>query len=154
MLLIICFTVGGAVVLTMRFVDITGLPSILVYMGAYVIVSTAYWQLIPATFYDLCEVDEYENHVKRAGTITSILPITQSLAAAVGVQALGIWLQLHGFVSGAKAQSDSALIAILDCFTTIPGIMLLLGAVALIFFPITKQKFAAIKQALSERNKE
>jgi GPH family glycoside/pentoside/hexuronide:cation symporter len=151
-LLIVSFSVSGAMVLAMRFIDITGLHTVILYMCAYVVASTAYWQLIPATFYDLCEVDEYENHVKRAGTITSILPITQAIAAAVAVQALGIWLQFRGFASGAATQSSPALTAILDCFTTVPGIMLLLATTAIILFPITKQKFEAIQKALKDRN--
>jgi GPH family glycoside/pentoside/hexuronide:cation symporter len=149
-MLIACFAASGCMILSLRFIGIHGMSSVALFICAYMIASTAYWQLMPATFYDLCEVDEYENHVKRAGTITSILPITQALSSAVGIQLLGIWLQFRGFVSGAASQSESALTAILDCFTTVPGAMLALATVAMILFPITKQKFEAIQRALRE----
>jgi Na+/melibiose symporter-like transporter len=118
---------------------------------AYGVTNIAYWQLIPATFYDICEVDEYENHVKRAGTITSAMPIAEAIAAAIGMQALGIWLQLRGFESGAATQSADALDAIMDCFTIVPGVLLVIAALIMVRFPITKHRFEEIKQALKER---
>jgi GPH family glycoside/pentoside/hexuronide:cation symporter len=151
-MLIGCLGISGCLVVAMRFVGISNLPTLLIFLFVFVTATTAYWQLIPATFYDICEVDEYENHVKRAGTITSIMPIAGALSSAVGMQLLGLWLQLRGFESGAETQSASALSATLDCLTIVPGIAMILATIAMIRFPITKQKFAEIKQALNERN--
>ncbi|MDR1028967.1 MAG: MFS transporter, partial [Clostridiales Family XIII bacterium] len=150
-MLVVCLGVCGCLVLIMRFVGISNLPQLICFLFIFVVASTAYWQLIPATFYDICEVDEYENHVKRAGTITSILPVAEAIASAVGMQILGFWLQFRGFESGAAEQSPAALDAILDCLTVVPGIALILAAIAMFRFPITKEKFAAIKQALDAR---
>jgi GPH family glycoside/pentoside/hexuronide:cation symporter len=150
-MLIICLGAGGIITAAMRFVGVDDLPSMVFLLCAYGITTVAYWQLIPATFYDICEVDEYENHVKRAGTITSTMPIAQSIAAAIGMQALGILLQFRGFTSGAETQSAEALDAIMDCFTLVPGVLLVIAALIMVRFPITKQKFEEIKRALAER---
>ncbi|MDR1292630.1 MAG: MFS transporter [Clostridiales Family XIII bacterium] len=150
-MLIICLGAGGAVTAAMRFVGVNDLPALVFLLCAYGVTTVAYWQLIPATFYDICEVDEYENHVKRAGTITSTLPVAQSIAAAIGMQALGIWLQFRGFVSGAATQSAEALDAIMDCFTLVPGVLLVIAALIMVRFPITKRRFEEIKAALAER---
>jgi GPH family glycoside/pentoside/hexuronide:cation symporter len=152
-MLIACFGLTAIPIFIMRFVEITNLPLVLLLLCLIGVASVSYWQLIPATFYDICEVDEYENHVKRAGTITSTMSIAESLGSAIGIQILGLRLQFGGFVSGAATQSASAINAILDCFTIIPGIMLIIAAVAMFRFPITKQKFEAIKKELNERGK-
>jgi GPH family glycoside/pentoside/hexuronide:cation symporter len=106
---------------------------------------------MPATFYDICEVDEYENNVKRAGTITSTLPVAQAIASAVGIQLLGIRLQIGGFEAGAAAQSPSAIAAIYDCFTLLPGVLFVVAAFFMYRFPITKQRFETIKKELAAR---
>jgi GPH family glycoside/pentoside/hexuronide:cation symporter len=151
-MLLVCLGGGGAITAVMRFIDLSNLPLLLLLLCAYGVTNIAYWQLIPATFYDICEVDEYENHVKRAGTITSTMPIAEAVASAIGMQALGLWLQFRGFVSGAATQSAEATGAIMDCFTIAPGILLLVAAFAMYRFPITKGKFEEIKQALRERH--
>ncbi|MDR1043125.1 MAG: MFS transporter [Clostridiales Family XIII bacterium] len=150
-MLIISLGAGGIITAARRFVGISDLPSMIFLLCAYGVTTVAYWQLIPATFYDICEVDEYENHVKRAGTITSTLPVAEAIAAAIGMQALGIWLQLRGFVSGAETQSPEALDAITDCFTLAPGVLLVIAALIMTRFPITKHRFEEIKAALAER---
>jgi GPH family glycoside/pentoside/hexuronide:cation symporter len=150
-MLIACLGGTGIPVFAMRFVGVSNLPLLLVLFCLFGVASVSYWQLIPATFYDICEVDEYENRVKRAGVITSAMPIAESIGSAIGIQILGLRLQFGGFVSGAATQSSSAINAIFDCFTIIPGITLIIAAIAVIRFPITKQKFEAIKRELRER---
>ncbi|MDR0424239.1 MAG: MFS transporter [Clostridiales Family XIII bacterium] len=150
--LILCMGICGFLMAAMRFFDIAGnMPLLLVLLLAYVVVSTAYWQLMPATFYDICEVDEYENKVKRAGTITSTLPMAQAIASAAGIQLLGLRLQLGGFESGAATQSPAAIAAIYDCFTLLPGALFVVGAFFMYRFPITKERFETIKQELAAR---
>ncbi|MDR2156501.1 MAG: MFS transporter, partial [Clostridiales Family XIII bacterium] len=60
-MLVACLGVSGCLIFAMRFVGISSLPALLFFMCVFVTASTAYWQLIPAAFYDICEVDEYEN---------------------------------------------------------------------------------------------
>jgi GPH family glycoside/pentoside/hexuronide:cation symporter len=152
-MLIACLGVCGCVMAAVRFVDIArfSLPPLLLLLLVYAVASTAYWQLMPATFYDICELDEYENGVRRAGAITSTLPIAQSIASAVGMQLLGLWLELRGFSSGAASQSPAALAAIFDCFTLAPGLLFAVAALFMLRFPISKQRFETIKRELARR---
>jgi GPH family glycoside/pentoside/hexuronide:cation symporter len=151
--LILCLAVCGCVMAAMRFFDIANahIAFLLLLFFAYIIVSTAYWQLMPATFYDICEIDEYENGIRRAGTITSTLPMAQAIASAVGIQLLGIRLQLGGFEAGAAVQSPEAIAAIYDCFTLAPGLLFAAAALFLYRFPITKARFETIKSELAVR---
>ncbi|MDR2771337.1 MAG: MFS transporter [Clostridiales Family XIII bacterium] len=155
-MLIACLGVGGCLMASARLVEITrfSLPLLLALLLVYAAVSTAYWQLMPAAFYDICEVDEYENNVRRAGTITSTLPMAQALASAVGMQTLGIWLELKGFAAGSASQSAEALAAVFDCFTLVPGLLFAAAALFMFRFPITKQRFEAIKRELAARRRE
>ncbi|MDR1135327.1 MAG: MFS transporter [Clostridiales Family XIII bacterium] len=154
--LIACLSVCGCIMALLRFADIANahIAFILLLMLVYVVISTAYYQLMPATFYDICEVDEYENKIKRAGTITSTMPMAQSLASAVGMQLLGVRLQIGGFESGAAVQSSGAIAAIYDCFTLAPGVMFVIAAFFLYRFPITKQRFETIRAELAARRGE
>jgi Na+/melibiose symporter-like transporter len=153
-MLIVCLGVGGCLTAAARFVGVArfSMPILLFLLIVYVAASTAYWQLMPAAFYDICEVDEYENGVKRAGTITSTLPMAQSIASAVGMQLLGVRLQIGGFSSGAASQSPEALNAVFDCFTLLPGLLLAVSALFMLRFPITTRRFEEIKRALALRN--
>jgi GPH family glycoside/pentoside/hexuronide:cation symporter len=152
-MLIACLGAGGCLTAAARLVGIARLSAPLLFplQLVYLVANTAYWQLMPAVFYDICEVDEYENGTKRAGTITSVLPIAQSIASAVGMQALGLWLQLRGFASGAESQSPAALAAVFDCFTIAPGVLFAVSALFMLRFPITKQRFQEIKRDLAFR---
>jgi GPH family glycoside/pentoside/hexuronide:cation symporter len=152
--LIVCFGVGGILTAVMRFIGLRDLPSLIFLLCAYGVANVAYWQLIPATFYDICEVDEYENHIRRAGAITSTMPIAEAVAAAIGMQTLGIWLQFRGFVSGAASQSPEAMSAVMDCFTIVPGVLLVLAACIMFRFPVTKRRFEEIKRALARRREQ
>jgi GPH family glycoside/pentoside/hexuronide:cation symporter len=153
LMLIVCLGVSGCLTAAARLVGVARftLPALILLQLVYTVASTAYWQLMPAAFYDICEVDEYENAVKRAGTITSTLPMAQSLASAVGMQALGIWLQYRGFAAGAESQSPAALAAVFDCFTLVPGVLFAVSALFMLRFPITKRRFAEIKETLAAR---
>jgi Na+/melibiose symporter-like transporter len=152
-MLIVCLGVSGSLTAVLRCVDITrfSLPPLFLLLSVYAMASTAYWQLMPAAFYDICEVDEYENHMRRAGTITSTLPMAQSIASGIGMQALGIWLELRGFESGAASQSPAALAAVFDCFTLVPGVLFVVSAFFMFRFPITKQRFETMKRELAAR---
>ncbi|MDR1574195.1 MAG: MFS transporter [Clostridiales Family XIII bacterium] len=151
--LLVCIGAGGVMMILMRALDVTrfSLPLLLLLLFVYVVSNAAYYQLMPATFYDICEVDEYENNVKRAGTITSTLPMAQAIASAVGMQALGVRLQFGDFVSGAASQSPQALSAVFDCITLIPGILFIVAALCMFRFPITKERFGEIKRELTAR---
>ncbi|MDR1246349.1 MAG: MFS transporter [Clostridiales Family XIII bacterium] len=148
-----CLGVCGFIMAALRFAGIanTNTAPVFLLLLVYVVVSTAYYQLMSAAFYDICEVDEYENNIKRAGTITSTMPMAQALASAVGMQLLGLRLQLGGFESGAAVQSTGAIAAVYDCFTLAPGILFVVAALFMYLFPITKQQFETIRAELAAR---
>jgi GPH family glycoside/pentoside/hexuronide:cation symporter len=122
-------------------------------MIGFVVGSTAYWQLVPAMIYDVCDYDELVNFKRREGVVTSLLSLVEAVAGAISMQFFGILLEKSGYVSGASAQSPSALQAIYDCQTLLPAILIALACIFFVLFPITKKKFFEIERELQERKR-
>ena len=119
----------------------------------FTIGNTCYWQLMPAMIYDVCEVDELASGKKRSGEVVSLQALSESIAAAAGVQILGIILQLAGFNDEAAVQSDLALAWINNSYSWIPGLLTLVVAVILWRYPIDRKNYERIIQGVEKRRK-
>lgn len=136
------------------FFGITGVPSLawlLVFSFIYCIGSICYWQLIPAMIYDVCEVDQLVNGTERAGLIISLQSLSESIANAVGLQLLGIILDIAGFDGSLSVQSDTALLWTHLCFSLIPAVFTLISAFMIWKYPVSGKVYNKILEALESR---
>jgi GPH family glycoside/pentoside/hexuronide:cation symporter len=113
--------------------------------------SVAYWQLMPAILYDICEYDELETGNRRQGTIVSLQSVAEALAQAVAMQFLGIVLELAGFNGESPVQATAALEWVENSLTLIPAVFMILTVVMMFRYPITKKKFEEIQAQLRKR---
>ena len=121
------------------------------YMVGFSVMQTSFWQLSSSIFYDVVEVDEYVNYKRREGDIMSLVSVLGTLITAVIVQIFGILLEQSGFDPALQVQSDRV-VTFLNCaYILVPCVCFVIGLVALKLFPINKQTFGSLVEALRLR---
>lgn len=132
----------------------------------YSFANTCYWQLMPSMVYDICEVDELKSGQSHAGAVISLQALSESICIAIGLQGIGIVLDLAKFdetiaaipgLFGAvsSVQPESALNWVSNMFTLIPGIFMILVFIVMLRYPINRERFEKIRFAVErQRNGE
>ena len=145
--------VCGVLLMAAKFAGVENYPVMIASCLLYAVANAFYWQLMPSMIYDVCEVDELMSGEKRSGTVISLQALSESLSIAVGLQMLGVILEMAGFDSEAAAQPDTALEWVENAFVLIPGAAMMAVALIMRKFPMTKEVFERVKDALEKREK-
>ena len=125
-----------------------------IMMGiVFSVANSCYWQLMPSMIYDVCEVEQLNSGSKHSASVISLQALAESLASALGLQILGLVLQLHGFEPEAMVQSQDALLGVMNSFTLYPGILMLLVALIILKYPVNRETFNRVISALEHRKK-
>ena len=145
--------VCGVLLMAAKFARVENYPVMIASCLLYAVANAFYWQLMPSMIYDVCEVDELMSGEKRSGTVISLQALSESLSIAVGLQMLGVILEMAGFDSEAAVQPDTALEWVENAFVLIPGAAMMAVALIMRKFPMTKEVFERVKDALEKREK-
>lgn len=145
--------VCGALLVGTKFVGVDNYPVMIAACLFYAIANACYWQLMPAMIYDVCEVEELVSGEKHSGAVISLQALSESVSIAVGLQMLGIILELAGFNSELAVQSQTALNWVENAFVVIPGLAMMGVAFIMTRFPIDKATFDRVKNLLERRKK-
>ena len=97
------------------------------------------------------EYDKYTSGKDRVGAIMSIQSVSEAIAEALGVQLLGIILQIVGFNGENAVQSAFVLGWIENCMMVVPIILTILSCIFIWKYPITREVYEKIKKGLAER---
>jgi GPH family glycoside/pentoside/hexuronide:cation symporter len=150
-LLIVMMLVSAVSVSVAKFTGISTVAGMMLFTFVFCIGSSAYWQLMPAMIYDICEYDELETGNRREGSIVSLLSVAEALSQAIAIQLLGIILQLAGFNGETAAQPPTALEWVENSLMIIPAVFMILTVVMVYLYPITKKKFEEIQAELRKK---
>ncbi len=151
---IVLFIVAAIWLFAFRFLFGLFEPSVfsIVLLGVGSMISMAtYWQLIAAISYDLVEVVEIKCGRRLEGALSSMQTVLQQVAGSFGMLIWGWVLSFGGFDATAAAQSESALNAILSLSTVVPAIGALLSAAFMFAYPISREKFQLVQEALKSK---
>ncbi len=74
-----------------------------VFMG---IAAGAFWTLFYSMAYDLVEIDEFCNGVRRESSITAFPQFIQKFGAAIGMWLAGVVLQISGYYATLEIHSS------------------------------------------------
>lgn len=143
--------ITGAMTIGMRFTGVITLTEAIIQCVIFTIGNTCYWQLIPSILYDVCEAEELASGEKHSGQVISLQALSESFSSAVSSVLLGFILQCAGFSESLAVQTPLTLSWISNCFTLIPGIVMILTAVIMYRYPIDNRRFDAILKALELR---
>jgi sugar (glycoside-pentoside-hexuronide) transporter len=106
------------------------------------------WSIIP----DCVEIDEYKTGKRREGLYYGTINVISKGGSALAIFLAGIMLQIVGYNTEVATQSFETVEAIRLIFVGGPALMVLVGFVFLILFPITKVKHEAILRAIEAKN--
>lgn len=120
----------------------------IIYVLVFSVVQTSFWQLSLSIFYDLAEVEEFVYGSRSEGDIMSMVSVLGTIITAAIVQIFGLLLETVGFNSDAAEQTGNTVLFLNVSFMLIPGICFVLAAVSLKAFPINKETFSALTEAL------
>lgn len=150
-IMLLCYALTGAVFLYFGIKGITTFAGLCVYIVVFSIGTSAYWQLIYPMFYDISELDEFQNNRRREATILSMSKIILKLSNASATQMLAGVLFLFGYDSNRGEQSAITLSGIEWSLTLIPGTLFLVAAFFVKQYPITEKRHLEIVQKLQQR---
>jgi len=104
------------------------------------------WSMLP----DVVEYDEKMTGERREGIYYGLWAFLTKFTGALGVAVSGWALNLFGYVPNVE-QTEHALFGIRLFFSIVPAVVILASLPFLIWYPITRQKHAALVQELAEQ---
>ena len=127
-------------------------PSMFIYIIAFIaglgfsVQWVCPWSMLP----DVIEYDEEITGERREGIYYGLWAFLTKFTSALGVAVSGWALDLFGYVPNVE-QTTRALLGIRLGFAIVPAIVIILSLPFLIWYPITRQKHAALVAKLAAR---
>ena len=149
-IVIFCTGLLGLALIVSHFV---GLNIVTLYIMFFVFAMgiSAYFVQIYSMVYDVCDIDEYKSGGSRAGGIISMFYFTGKFVGGIAMAAVGWILQFSNYDAMALEQTPEALNGISMGALLLPGILLIIGAIALIKYPINKTNSSALREAINAK---
>jgi GPH family glycoside/pentoside/hexuronide:cation symporter len=105
------------------------------------------WAILP----DAVEWDEWKTGERHEGTFYSLVTLSQKIASSVAIPLALLLLGVLGYKGGAAEQPPSALFAIRLITGPIPAVLLCLGILCAILYPVTRTMHETILKDLEAR---
>jgi len=107
------------------------------------------WSMAP----DTIEYGFYRAGVRREGVYYSVWTFMVALGGAFAGFLVGQFLNLFGYVPNA-VQSAQSILGIRLLVGLLPGILIMLGNLALLFYPLNQKRYEEIQAAIREREQK
>lgn len=147
----IVMAIGAVIGYGVYFLAPASLMGAALYVAAFSVMQTSFWQLSSSIFYDIVEVDEFVNNKRREGDIMSLVSVLGTLITAVVIQLFGIFFDWSGFTASASVQPERVVGFLSAAYILVPSICFTVGFIALKIFPINKKTFTSLVTALQRR---
>ncbi len=130
-------------------------PSSMVYLAGVVVgIGFGCAHVLPwAMFPDVVDQDELQTGQRREGVYSGIMTLLMKGSNSIATLLIGVILQATGYVAN-QAQSETVLDAMRYIMSFGPLIFILIGLVASLYFPITKERYDEIRRELEEKRAE
>lgn len=127
-------------------------PTWLVYViGAFVGLGYGVAHVIPwAMLPDVIDMEELETGEKREGLYAGVMTFFMKLTNSIAIFFIGVLLQLAQYDAQATL-SDGTLQTIRSIMALAPTLFVVIGIVATLVYPLTRQKHADVRKQLDER---
>ena len=129
-----------------------GLPATLVLgagagigLGAIQVLT---WSMIP----DTVEWDELQTGQRHEGMYYSLVTLGRKIASSIALPLVLLVLDLAGYQAAAPTQPASAVLGIRILIGPIPAVFLALGIILALFYPMNRERHAAVRAELSRRH--
>lgn len=128
--------------------------SLAVFIGGSALLGAAmsgYMLIPPSLVPDLVEWYEYERGERHESVFFGLWMTVHQLGLGVAGLILGLFLDIFGYVGGADTQSPEAVQGVRLAFALIPGTFLVLAALLLQRYRVTRDRFGLAVAALERR---
>jgi len=105
------------------------------------------WSIIP----DAIEWDEWQTGKRHEGMFYSLVTLAQKIASSIAIPLTLLVLQASGYVGGAAQQSLSAQTGIRLVIGPVPALLLVVGIVFALRYPLSREKHAQVVAELEVR---
>lgn len=148
-------TMGQAIVTAILFffVGIHSMTHMYIFAISSVVASSSFFTFYVGYAYDCIEIDEFVTGSRKDGSMTALATFAQKFGSAIALYVTGTMLQFTGYDGAATVQSDSALTGILTLGTLLPAILWIIAYILLIRYPVSKEKFGLLCEALDKKKK-
>lgn len=149
--IIIMFSLSATGMIIMKFIGIGTAPAVLAYALIIGISAASFWGTFYSFAYDLVEIDEMVNGIRREGAITALPQFLQKFGAALGLWFEGIFLAIIGYNATLPMQSAGTKAGIENISTLFLASMTIIAVLAMYKYPVTKKRFILLEQALEKK---
>lgn len=108
------------------------------------------WSIIP----DAIEWDEYRTGERHEGVFYSLITLMQKIASSIAIPLVGVMLQLTHYQANALQQPPSAVLGIRMLVGPIPAILLSIGIIFAVKYPLGREQFTSIVAELEARREK
>lgn len=108
------------------------------------------WALIYTLIADATVVEEYMTGKQKEGTYYGIVQLGLKIGSGVMIWITGMVLEGSGYVANVQ-QSEQSLSAIRFMNSVVPGVMMVVSIVLMIFYPLNREIYAAIVSAIERK---
>ena len=105
------------------------------------------WSIIP----DAMEWDEWQTGERHEGMFYSLVTLMQKVGSSIAIPLTLLVLEATGYLPNAAQQPSNALLGIRIVVGPIPAILLCIGILFALFYPLSRERHAQIKQELEMR---
>lgn len=131
-----------------------------IYVVLYALGNSGFWTMVYAMSYDCAIVEQISTGDKPDGLYTSLIGLFMKFGNSLGTLIVGFGLQLTGFSADLQVQTESTVHGIKVLFGVAPSIVLAVGFIAALAYPLTKNRYGLLlkelhaKEAGEEYNKD
>jgi len=105
------------------------------------------WAILP----DAIEWDEYQTGKRHEGVFYSLITLMKKVASSIAIPLTAIMLDVTNYVPNSAEQPASALLGIRLLMGPIPAVMLMIGIVFAMRYPLDREEFSNVVRELEER---
>ncbi len=107
--------------------------------------------IVWAMYADCADYGEWKHGRRTTGLVFSGIIFSQKMGLALGAGLAAFILGWFGFAEGSVEQTTTAIFGIKFMFCILPGILLILAALSVLFYPITNELLAKMESDLQKR---
>ncbi|MDC7240155.1 MAG: MFS transporter, partial [Spirochaetales bacterium] len=151
--IMVMFALSSLGMVGMKFIGINSEVEIIALSLITGISAAAFWGTFYSFAYDLVEIDEMVNGIRREGAITALPQFLQKFGAALGLWLEGLFLAAVGYNASLPVQEQRTMAGIENISTLFLAALTVIAMGAMFLYPVTKKRFNLLEKALENKKK-
>lgn len=135
-----------------NFTDVTNLAVICVYVFLVAMGSRVLWLYCYIYAYGIAMLDNIKNDKHREGNVVGYMSLGLKIGSAIATFSIGTVLAVFGYDGQAAAQTSEAIFGIRMANSVLPAILMLIGMIIIIKYPMKDKDTVAIEKAIKARD--